>query len=74
MGKLPYKTIIAAIQGDKGAIEEVLKEYDAYITELSTFENIGPDMRTHTFTSEDAKQEIQEKLILALPKLKGVRK
>jgi hypothetical protein len=25
MGKLPYETIIAAIQGDKGAIEEVLK-------------------------------------------------
>ncbi|NLI53851.1 MAG: helix-turn-helix domain-containing protein [Clostridiales bacterium] len=74
MGKLPYETIIAAIQGDKGAIEKVLKEYDAYITELSTFEIIGPDMRKHTIASEDAKQEIQEKLILALPKLRGLKK
>lgn len=74
MDKLSYKTIIAAVHGDNGALEEVLEEYDAYISEVSTFEVIGPDKRKYNISSEDAKQEIREKLILALPKLRGLKK
>lgn len=74
MGYLSYETIVGAIQGDEGAIEEVLQEYNAYITELATFQIKGSDGRKRTIVSEDAKQEIRERLILELPKLRGLKK
>ena len=40
---LRYEAIYNAVMGDRDAIEEVLKYYDAYITSLSTFRTIGED-------------------------------
>jgi len=68
------EVIIAAIRGDKEAIEEVLRIYDAYITKLATFQTIDSNGRKYVFVSEDAKQEIREKLITELPKIRGLPK
>jgi len=66
MSYLSYKTIVGAIQGEEGAIEEVLQEYDAYITELATFQIKGMDGHKRTIVSEDAKQELRESWVLSL--------
>ena len=73
MKNITNEVIIAAIRGEKEAIEEVLRIYDAYITKLATFQTIDSSGRKYMFVSEDAKQEIREKLILELPKLRGGR-
>lgn len=74
MGFLTFETIEAAIMGKDEAVAEVLKEYDAYITELSTFKVTDSDGHNRVIISEDAKQEIRERLISELPKFRGLKK
>lgn len=74
MGLLEFEIIEDAIAGDEKALEEVLKEYDAYITELSTFRITDSNGNKRDIVSEDAKQEIREKLILELSKLRGIKR
>jgi len=68
------EVIFAAICGEKEAIEEVLRKYDAYITKLATFQTTDIYGHNHMIVNEDAKQEIREKLILELPKFRGLIK
>lgn len=74
MGYLAIEIIEGALEGDEKAMEEVLSEYEAYITELSTFSITDSYGRIHKIVSEDAKQEIREKLISELSKLRGIKK
>lgn len=68
------KTILAAIHGEKEAVEDVLQKYDAYITELATFQVTDSNGYKHVIVSDDAKQEIRERLISELPKIRGIHK
>ncbi len=74
MGKVPKDTIFRAIKGDDTAIEEVILVYDNYINKVATFNFKNKEGHTYRIVSEDAKQELIEKLIKALPKWKGLKK
>ena len=74
MGKVPKDTIFRAIKGDDEAIEEVILVYENYINKMATFNFKNKEGHTYRIVSEDAKQELKEKLIKALPKWKGLKK
>lgn len=74
MGKVPRNTIFRAVKGDDSAIEEVIQVYDNYINKMATFNFRNKDGHSYRVVSEDAKQELKEKLIKALPKWKGLKK
>ena len=60
--------------GDRDAIEEVLKYYDAYITSLSTFRTIGEDGSIYEYIDYDAVQLLQKRLAEQIPKWKEICK
>jgi len=72
--RLSIETIMAAVRGEHEAISAVLQEYDAYITKFATFHITDLNGRKRMVISEDVKQEIREKLILELPKIRGLKK
>lgn len=74
MTQFAKEVIFAAISGENKAIEEVLRKYDAYITKLATFQTTDIYGHKHMIVNEDTKQEIREKLILELPKFRGLKK
>lgn len=74
MKHFDIKTMLAAIRGEEEAIEDVLQKYDAYITKLATFLFIDSKGQKNVIVSEDAKQEIRERLIAELPKIRGMCK
>jgi hypothetical protein len=74
MGYLAFEIIEGALEGDEMAMEAVLNEYEAYITELSTFNITDSYGRIRKIVSEDAKQEIREKLVSEMSKLRGIKK
>lgn len=74
MAHIAKKVILAAIRGEGEAIAEVLHKYDAYITKLATLQTTDIFGHKHMIVNEDVKQEIREKLILELPKFRGLKK
>ena len=74
MTNLDLETMKAAINGEEEAIEQVLKEYEAYITEIATLRITDSIGQAQGIVSEDMKQEIREKLVLELPKIRGIKK
>ena len=73
MGKIPRATIFRAIKGDNSAIEEVIQVYDNYISKMATFNFRNKEGHSYRVVSVDAKQELKERLIKALPKWKGLK-
>ena len=71
---LRYEAIYNAVMGDRDAIEEVLKYYDAYITSLSTFRTIGEDGSIYEYIDYDAVQLLQKRLAEQIPKWKEICK
>lgn len=69
---LSYETIVAAVAGDRSAIEEVVAAYEPYINMLSVLVYENEDGSTRKQFSPDAKQMLQQKLIEELPKWKEV--
>lgn len=69
MADLDYKTIKAAVAGEKWATEKVVKHYDGYITELATVKEKQEDGSVRTYVDEDMKQAIIVKLLEEIPKL-----
>ena len=65
---LTYEIIKAAVAGEKGATERVLRYYDDYMTELATVKERQPDGSMRTYVDEDLKQEIALKLLEEIPK------
>ena len=64
MADLDYKTIKAAVAGEKWATEKVVEHYDGYITELATVKDEGG----MSYVDEDMKQAIIVKLLEEIPK------
>lgn len=55
---LTYEIIKAAVDGEKWAMERVLRYYDDYMTELATVKERQPDGSVRCYVDEDLKQEI----------------
>ena len=64
---LSYETIMAAVAGDKKAIEEVVAAYEPYINALAMLEYRDEDGNRVKRFSPDAKQVLQQKLIEKIP-------
>lgn len=64
MADLDYKTIKAAVAGEKWATEKVVEHYDGYITELAMVKEDGGV----SYVDEDMKQAITVKLLEEIPK------
>ena len=67
---LTYELICAAVNGEKTALEEILRFYDDYINALATVKG----EETYRYIDEDLKARIQLKLIKAIPKWRGTEK
>lgn len=69
---LEYEIIYNAVMGDKSAIEQVLKYYDAYITSLCTFHAISEGGLIYEYVDYDAVQLLQKRLAEQIPKWKEI--
>ncbi|RGM76612.1 helix-turn-helix domain-containing protein [Ruminococcus sp. OM06-36AC] len=71
---LTYELICAAVNGEKTALEEILRFYDDYINALATVKGEDAQGKTYRYIDEDLKARIQLKLIKAIPKWRGTKK
>ena len=71
---LTYELICAAVNGEKTALEEILRFYDDYINALATVKVEDSQGKTYRYIDEDLKARIQLKLIKAIPKWRGTEK
>ena len=71
---LTYELICAAVDGEKTALEEILRFYDDYINALATVKGEDAQGKTYRYIDEDLKARIQLKLIKAIPKWRGTEK
>ena len=71
---LTYELICAAVDGEKTALEEILRFYDDYINALATVKGEDAQGKTYRYIDEDLKSRIQLKLIKAIPKWRGTEK
>jgi hypothetical protein len=71
---LGFETICAAVMGDKGAIEEVLKYYEPYMTSLCTFQALDEFGLEYTYVDHDAIQLLRKMLAEQIPKWKEICK
>ena len=71
---LTYELICAAVNGEKTALEEILRFYDDYINALATVKGEDAQGKTYRYIDEDLKSRIQLKLIKAIPKWRGTEK
>ena len=71
---LTYELICAAVNGEKTALEEILRFYDDYINALATVKGEDAQGKTYRYIDEDLKARIQLKLIKAIPKWRGTEK
>ena len=69
---LTYELICAAVNGEKTALEEILRFYDDYIN--ATVKGEDAQGKTYRYIDEDLKSRIQLKLIKAIPKWRGTEK
>ena len=70
---LTYELICAAVNGEKTALEEILRFYDDYINALATVKGEDAQGKTYRYIDEALKARIQLKLIKAIPKWRGCR-
>lgn len=59
----PYDMIMAASEGDIGAINQVLKHYEGYITSLSTRKMYDEWGQVHYVVDETLSRRLETKLI-----------
>ena len=71
---LTDELICAAVNGEKTALEEILRFYDDYINALATVKGEDAQGKTYRYIDEDLKARIQLKLIKAIPKWRGTEK
>jgi hypothetical protein len=71
---LTYELICAVVNGEKTALEEILRFYDDYINALATVKGEDAQGKTYRYIDEDLKSRIQLKLIKAIPKWRGTEK
>ena len=64
----------SAVDGEKTALEEILRFYDDYINALATVKGEDAQGKTYRYIDEDLKARIQLKLIKAIPKWRGTEK
>lgn len=70
MTELPmpeYKTICAAVAGEKWAVEKVLECYSSELDKLATIGKMQPDGSVKKVIDEDARQVLALKLMEAIP-------
>lgn len=60
---VPYKTILAAKNGDTFAMNEILVHYDSYINYYSRRDLCDAAGKPYTYFDEEIKARIQEKLL-----------
>jgi len=72
--KLSYEVIVAAVSGDRLAIETVLKKYKPFILFLSMIVYRDENGGEKKLFSPDARQTLQKKLIEEIPKWKEICK
>lgn len=70
--ELTLDLIERAVNGDDGAMEDVLKFYDAYLTSMCTYETIDENGRIYRQVDEDIKVQAQYKLTEAIKKWKVI--
>jgi len=63
---LPFSVIEAAVSGDVGAINKVLKHYEGYIIALSTRRLFDEDGYTHYFVDEEMRRTLETNLIVKI--------
>ena len=56
---LTYELICAAVNGEKTALEEILRFYDDYINALATVKGEDAQGKTYRYIDEDLKARIQ---------------
>ena len=71
---LTYELICAAVDGEKTALEEILRFYDDYINALATVKGEDAQGKTYRYIDEDLRSRRQLKLIKAIPKWRGTEK
>jgi len=65
---IPINTISKAVEGDKAAIEEIIKAYEPYIIFQSTYTVENDDGTTKEMFDEDLAQELRMTMVEAIPK------
>jgi len=66
----PFKTIVAATQGDVIAINAILRHYDGYICSLSTRPMYDEQGRVHMVVNPDMRRHLETKLITRILKFR----
>lgn len=64
--KIDYETILACKQGDSEAFNRVLQHYDKLITTAASKTIIDDEGKKVTFVDPEAKQNIQQTLMLQI--------
>lgn len=62
-----YKTICAAVAGEKWAVEKVLECYSSELDKLATIGKMQPDGSVKKVIDEDVRQVLALKLMEAIP-------
>ena len=65
---LPYPVIAAAVNGDPGAVNQVVRHYSGYIATLSTRTSYDAQGVYRTQVDEDLRHRLETKLIVAILK------
>lgn len=68
--KLNYSLIKRAVNGEKEALEEILRIYEPYHNSLVTIERIGADGKIYREIDEDQKVQLQMHFAEAIQKWK----
>ena len=63
---LSYSLIEKAVNGDRGALDEILRIYEPYHDSLVSYEVMGKDGKLHREINEDWKVQVQMKLVDAI--------
>ena len=62
-----YKTICAAVAGEKWAVEKVLECYSGELDKLATVRKMQPDVNVKKVIDEEERQDLELKLMEAIP-------
>ena len=65
-----FSVIIAAVSGDVDAINAILKNYEGYITRLSTRKLYDEGGKAHNIVDEDIRRRLETKLITKILQFK----
>lgn len=66
MGPLPYTVIAAAVRGEPGAVNTVVRHYSGYIAALSTRTSYDAHGCPYSQVDEDLRRRLETKLIIAI--------